>query len=77
MEKRRRSKLTEFAAKKQRQSVQSWQSLHKRIYITNQVFEQWSLLKTSGTFSTDSDLATHLIALEFRIAWFSWAAPDC
>ena len=43
-----------------------WSRNHRQIYLKNQVYEQWKLLKTKKNFFSDSNLAAYLISLEFQ-----------
>ncbi len=43
-----------------------WSRNHRRIYLKNQVYEQWKLLTTKKNFFSDSNLAAYLISFEFQ-----------
>ena len=46
----------------------SWSSKHKRITLTNNMFEAWKDAKIAAGYSvcSDSDFAGHLLSLEYR-----------
>ena len=46
----------------------SWSSNHKRITLTNTMFEAWKDAKIVAGYSaySDSDFAAHLLSLEYR-----------
>ena len=46
----------------------SWESDHKRIYLNLNLFNSWKQAKIMAGYekSSDSDVAAHLLSLEFR-----------
>ena len=46
----------------------TWNSRHKRIYLSLQMFESWKEAKIVAGYenSSDNDFAAHLLSLEYR-----------